>query len=539
MNLKMVAQLLKLLNSNSWKFYRPLFLLGATVCFCLAGCVGPDYHAPETKMPKDFIASAHETKEGGIKPVIDAAKWWQSLNDQELNSLIDRAIQNNLDLEIALDRLQQARTEEAVILGESMPEAGASGSAARGTGSNLTRGQVAAPLGAGEHTGSLKHVTDMVGFDAGWELDIFGKYRRKMEAAKYDTQAAIAARNSVLISVIANVARAYIDMRSLQVRLAVLQKNTEVAEDYLNLTKERFNRGITNELDFTLAQRQLERLQAEKMPLLARVYAAQYVIAVLLGKFPKDLEKELEKPGMIPILPEEINAGVPLDLLRRRPDIQEAERELAGATARIGVATAELFPHVFVTAGVGYQQQGLGVTPDVTNFIWSVGPKFNWALLDFGTIDALIEKADLHTREMLAKYKLTVINAVQEVDTSIDSYNGQQDRLRSLSKALIANQRAVSLAIQRYDRGLTDSLNVIDAERQEYELESEYVSSQQTAAEQFIILYKALGGGWEQYQSLPRIHMPQPAVVAIFTRLLSSNDPQKDTPTGLRGKTDE
>jgi NodT family efflux transporter outer membrane factor (OMF) lipoprotein len=379
-------------------------------------------------------------------------------------------------------------------------------------------------LVAAEDTGKLQQVTSIAGFDSAWELDLFGKYRRAIEASEYDTEAAIAARNSVLISVIADVTRAYIDMRALQMQLAVLQKNTKTLNDYLKLTQERFNRGITNELDVTLAQRQLSSLEAEKAPLISQIHAAQYVIAVLIGQFPEDLAKELEKPGMVPSLPEKVGAGLPLDLLKRRPDIQEAERNAASATARIGVAEADLFPHVSLLGGVG-NQGGVGVNPGISSFIWSVGPSVSWSLLDFGTLDALVDIADLRTKEMLAQYKQTVLNAVREVDTSVESYSAQQDRLHNLGKALIASHRAVSLATQRYDRGLTDSLNVIDAQRQEYALEGQYVSSQQTAAEQFIALYKALGGGWEQYQSFPPIRQPQPAILAAFARLLSSGDP--------------
>ncbi len=509
-------------------------MAGAVACFCLAACtVGPDYHSPVMNMPDGFVATSPEgqrpPEDTGNKPVIDAAKWWEALGDQELNSLIDRAVRDNPDIEIAMDRMQEAQTAEIVVLGEALPVAGASAGGGRGTGSDISRGRAAPPLVAANNTRGLTQVTGVFGFDAAWEIDLFGKYRRAMEAAEYDTQAALEARNAVLITVIADVARAYIDMRAFQMQLAVLEKNTRVAQDYFNLTQERFNRGITNELDLTLAKRQLASEEAEKMPLIAQIHATQYVIAVLLGKFPEDLSEELEKPEMVPQLPGKIDAGIPLDLLRCRPDVKQAERELAGATARIGVATADLFPHVVLSGAAGYQGQGLSVSPNVLSAIWSIGPSVGWRILDFGTLDALVDIADLRTRELLVNYRQTVLNSVREVDTFIDSYLGQQDRLQNLSEALAASQQAVSLATERYDRGLTDALNVIDAERQEYTLEQQYVASHQTAAEQYIGLYKALGGGWQQYQSFPPICKPQPAVIAAFTRLLSPDDSQKDT----------
>jgi outer membrane protein TolC len=203
--------------------------------------------------------------------------------------------------------------------------------------------------------------------------------------------------------------------------------------------------------------------------------------------------------------------------LRRRPDIVEAERALASATARIGVATADLFPQVALTAAGGRQT---GITPLTISPIWSVGPAIAAPLLDFGRLDAVVEKADFRTRELLASYKQTVLNAVREVDTAADAYHAQQDRLRYLANALTAARRAVSLATERFDRGLTDSLNVIDAERQEFEIEQQYVLAQQTAAEQLVTLYKSLGGGWEDYQIFPPIPPPLPAVAAAFRSLL-------------------
>jgi NodT family efflux transporter outer membrane factor (OMF) lipoprotein len=331
----------------------------------------------------------------------------------------------------------------------------------------------------------------------------------------------------VLVTVVADVVRAYLDMRGLQTQLAVLRQNIQTAQRSLDLVQARFDRGLTNELDVTLARRQLATLQSQSAPVAAQINAAQYAIAALLGQFPEDLAKELAKPDLIPQVPDSVEAGLPLDLVRRRPDIREAERALAGATARIGVATANLFPQFALTAGAAYQGQGLGVTPVTNQFIWSAGGAALWPLLDFGTLDALVQVADLRTHELLINYKRTVINAVQEVDTAIGSYVAQQDRLRNLGEALAASQRAVSLASQRYDRGLTDFLNVVDAERQQYDLELQYASAQTVLAEQFVALYKGLGGGWEQYQSIPPIRQPQPAIVAAFRRLMNPEDPLK------------
>jgi NodT family efflux transporter outer membrane factor (OMF) lipoprotein len=292
-----------------------------------------------------------------------------------------------------------------------------------------------------------------------------------------------------------------------------------VAKHYLDFVNERFNRGITNELDATLAQRELGQLQSQVAPLIARIDAARYVISVLVGEFPETLAKELRRSAAMPALPGRIQPGLPIELLRRRPDVAEAERQLASATALIGVATAQLFPQVVVTGAFG-AEQGRGATVAAINPIWSVGPAVAWPLLDFGRLDAAVERADFRSRELLFNYKQTVLNAVREVDTAVSAYAAQQERLRYLNDALAAARRAVTLAEQRFERGLTDSLNVIDAQRQAYELEQQYIIAQATGAAQFVAVYRALGGGWEPYQFLPPIPQPLPAIFAAFSRLL-------------------
>jgi NodT family efflux transporter outer membrane factor (OMF) lipoprotein len=498
----------------------------------LSGCAaGPDYHTPNIPTPEHFAAApageAATSVPADARSPIDQALWWHALHDAQLDSLIERAIAGNPDLAIALDRLQAARTYEAAIIGTVLPVAGASAGAGRGTGSDLARGRAAQSLVSADNTAGLKHINEIGGFDAVWELDIFGRYRREIEAARYDTQASLAARNAVLVVVAADVARAYVDMRGLQMRAAVLDAAMSTLRESLRIVRIRYERGITNELDVTLASRELATLEAQSAPLDAAVHAAQYTIATLLGRYPEDLVGELSARKMVPQVPDAVAAGLPLDLLRRRPDIRQAERELAGANARIGIATADLFPSLAITAGIGVQRQGLGTMPSVSEHIWSAGPSLLWPLLDFGALDAQVQIADLQTRALLANYKKTIQGAVREVDTSLDGFQAQQASLEKLGAALTASQRAVTLATERYQRGLTDFLNVVDAQRQEYDIEEQYASAQVALAESFIALYRSLGGGWENYQSLPPIHRPEPAIIAAFQRLLTGNDALK------------
>jgi NodT family efflux transporter outer membrane factor (OMF) lipoprotein len=501
----------------------------------LGGCaVGPNYHTPRLPVPDHYAAvgaaaagSAAMGTGAGAPANVDLAGWWRALKDPELDSLITRAIAGSPTLAIALDRLQAARTYEAGVIGTVLPVGEAGAGAARGTGNDLARGRAPQTQISAVNTTGLKEVNVVGGFDAAWELDIFGKYRREIEAARYDTEASRAARNAVLVAVIADVARAYVDLRGLQVRASVVSAGIGVLRESLRIVNIRYQRGITNELDVTLATRELAMLEAQAAPLDAQVHAAEYSIAVLLGLYPEDLVRELSVAGMVPAVPGRVDSGLPLELLRRRPDIQEAERQLAGATARIGIATADLFPSLAVTGSVGFQRQDAPGVPILGQHIWSAGPAAAWPLLDFGQLDAQVGIADLQTRALLVNYKQTIQQAVREVDSSLDMYTAQQASLDKLETALIASQRAVTLANQRYERGLTDYLNVVDAEREEYEIEEQYAATQVALAEGFVELFRSLGGGWENYQALPPIHRPEPAIIAMFQRTLSRDNPLK------------
>jgi NodT family efflux transporter outer membrane factor (OMF) lipoprotein len=496
----------------------------------LTACaVGPSYRAPKPDEPPNFAAKVDAgAAERGAAPAaapVQLATWWRALNDEELDSLVDRAVKSNPDLEIALDRLQQARTYEAVVIGHALPDVDASAAAGRGTGSDLTRGRADTELRSADNGAGLQHINTIAGFDSVWELDLFGKYRREFEAARAETQAARAARYGVLTSVVADVVRAYLELRGLQIRAGILHKASDVLRESLRIVSIRYQRGITNELDVQLATRELATLEAEIAPVEAQVNAAQYALAVLVGEYPENMLEELSRPDLIPSMPPPASPGVPLDLLKRRPDIMEAERELAAATANIGVATANLFPQVALVGAIGSQGQGWGTTPSVSKHIWSFGPGAVWPLLDFGAIDAEVDIAHLEARASLVNYRRTILNAVQQVDTSLDAYQAQEARIENLSTAMMAAQRAVDLATSRYNRGLTDFLNVVDAERQFYDLQEQYAEAQVAQGEQFVQLYKSLGGGWQNYQAVPAVRRPQPAIIAAFRRALSSSAP--------------
>jgi len=486
----------------------------------LSGCavVGPDYKQPDIAAPASFAAKPVQT-EAAIK--VDPAQWWKALSDPQLDQLVEQAVQANPDLEIALTRLREARTQEAVLIGLELPEVDAAGALGHGTGSDISRSRVPSLLGSADNTAlsPTRQIRQVAGFDALWEIDLFGQYQRAIEAGIYDAEAAVEARNGVLVSVIADMVRAYVDLRGLQMRSAVLDHSIDASRSLRDYVKMRYDRGLINELDLQLAERELASLQAQAAPLVAQANAARYTIATLLGRYPEDMAGDLAAVKPIPALPARIDAGLPLDLIKRRPDVRQSERQLAAATARIGVSIGNLFPHLALAGSAGAQFANIGT--EGGTHIWSLGPSAYWPLLDFGALDAQVDLADLRTHEQLVGYKRSLLNAVRDVDSAVDGFSAQQDSVTRLGDAVLAGQRAVSLATERYNRGLTDFLNVVDAERQQYSLEAQLIVAQQAAGENFVTLYKSLGGGWESYQSMPATRLPHPAVMAMFERLIS------------------
>jgi NodT family efflux transporter outer membrane factor (OMF) lipoprotein len=502
-----------------------------TAVAALTGCaVGPDYRTPDVRVPDHYAALAPVAGTRGTPgaaPAVDLASWWRSFGDPELDSLVQRAVTGNPGVILALERLQAARLYEAGLTGTALPQVDASAAFGWGTGNDLTRGRAAEPLTSADSSRGLTDVKAIGGFDAVWELDVFGRLRREMEQARYNTQALADARSAVLVAVIADVARAYVDLRGLQMRAAVLHSASAVLSRAVTIVTQRYHQGITNELDVALAQRELASVDAQ-IPLVdAEASAGEYALATLTGAYPEDLVAELSKPGMIPEVSATVPAGLPLELLHRRPDVQEAERDIASANAGIGIATADLFPQVIASAAVGFQQGDLGPAT-LGQHIWSAGPGVIWPLLDFGQLDARVQIANVRTRAALENYRAAIQQAVRQVDSSAARFLAAQRSIANLGDALVASRQAVTLATERYNRGLTDYLNVVEAERAQFSIEEQYVATQAAVDDKFIDLYRDLGGGWQRFQHVPPIKRPLPAVVAIFRDTLGRAAPLTD-----------
>jgi NodT family efflux transporter outer membrane factor (OMF) lipoprotein len=495
----------------------------------LAGCaLGPEYFTPDAATPASFTVppAGNGPRSGGAKA--DLWQWWRTLHDRQLNELIDLAIENNIDLKIALDRLQQARLQLIVVGAQAVPQLNGGVGGGTGTGTDETKGRVAQALRDGDNNTGLKKITGVGGLDAEWEIDIFGKIARRIEAQVYTAEALKEARDWVYVVIAADVTRLYFDLRSRQDRLQILYRNIESSRKILDLAQTRLDRGLTNELDVLLAKRQVETLQADVEPLKAQIAANAYAIAVLVGDYPENISRRLLRPGAVPRLPARAPAGTPIDLIRRRPDIREAERLLAASVADIGARTAELFPTVAITAGAGGQTGPRSGSTIPIIWIASIGPTLSAPILDFGALDARIEIADYRAHELAGVYKRSILTAIQQVDEANAAYQGFRQSLRSLDLALDAARQATRVATERYDRGLTDFLNVLDAERQQFTLEQQRAEIVRLAGDSFVALYKALGGGWPPDEVIPPVRRPDPAVIAAVKRL--SQDPPHARP---------
>ncbi len=497
------------------------FMRALGVAAMLGGCsVGPDYQPPEIELPTVFGTSSREIVSQETAPNPEIVRWWQTLRDPELDRLVAWAIACNPDLEIALTRVQAVRTQQIVVVSSALPSAEASGSTANGTGTDLTKGRASSALRSATNNQNLAKITQVGGFDAAWEIDIWGKYRRLLESVRDSAQALAEIRNAVLITVIGDVALHYTSLRGFQLRLQIARNAVKAAQKTAELAQARFDRGLTNELDVTLAKRHLATLQAQVPLLIGAIETEESQLALLVGTFSPDVIPELRAFRGLPHVPSRVRPGAPADLLRRRPDIRETERQLAAATALIGVATASLFPTVALIGAEGLQGGEISKKGPVYSSIWSFGPGAYWPVLDFGRLDALINVQELAAHEALVNYKKTILAAVEEADNAIKQYRAQQQRLRELNIALEQARRAVTLATERYERGITDFLNLLDAQREEYAIEDEAAVAQEAVIIQYIALYKALGGGWELYDALPPIKDAQPAVAAAVRRVV-------------------
>jgi len=435
---------------------------------------------------------------------VQLAQWWSTFNDPLLTTLISRAVASNLDLRLAVARIREARAVRGVVAPDSQPQVAASGAYTR-----IRRSTNTIVLPTDPASASLANLFErdsdlfQIGFDARWELDLFGGVRRAVEAAQADIDAALAEHQTVLVSLLGEVARNYLELRGAQAQLAITRDNLAAQQDTLNLSRVRFQAGLSNELDVVRAEAQVATTVSQLPALESQARQTIHRLGVLLGQEPGSLSAELASTAPLPPPAPEIAVGLPVDLLQRRPDIRHAERALAAATARVGVATADLYPRLALTGILGLQSMQLSDLPQTASQFWAFAPSIRWPIFDAGRIRANIHVQDARQEQALVRYEQTVLTALEDVENALAAYSQEQVRQRSLAAAVEAQRHAVALANELYTKGLSDFLNVLDAQRSLLAAESQRVQSNTALSSHVVALYKALGGGWEPEPGRP------------------------------------
>jgi multidrug efflux system outer membrane protein len=469
------------------------------------GCaVGPDYHPAAESAPAAWDAPVAN---GLTDQASASSSWWESFNDAELDSLIRRAAGSNLDLRVAEARLRQARAVRAGSAADLAPHVNASASAARARQSRNQPLIGSLPLPANF---PFEYSVYQAGFDASWEIDLFGGKRRAHQAATADWQGAIEARNDAMVSLLAEVARNYVELRGTQQRLNIARRNLKMQEDATELTRARYQGGVATDLDVTREAALLAAEQATIPPLETALRAAMYALAVLLAQQPGELVAELSPVAAVPPAPPQIPIGLPSDLLRRRPDVRRAERQLAAETARIGVAKSDWFPKVSLIGDVGAESVSVSNWFEPGSRFWSIGPSVQWKALDFGRVRAEVRAQTAVQEQALATYQIAVLTSLQEAENAIVAYAQEQNRHRALVEAVAESRQALDLAGILYKYGRVNFLDVLDARRSLYQSEDQLALSDQSVSLDLIALYKALGGGWETLPQAPALATAAP-----------------------------
>jgi outer membrane protein, multidrug efflux system len=454
------------------------------VAAALAGCaVGPNYVKPATAVAPKFVAAA----DSAFSADEAQARFWTQFNDPTLNQLVEEALASNHDLRIALGHLVQARALRHQAQFDLAPTVTASG------GYTKERfPQVDSPTGQPLSTRFYD-----AGFDAFWELDLFGRVRRNLEAQGAEVAGAEASLRDAQVSVTAEVARSYFELRGEQTELAVAHRNVDNQRQTLSLTQARLDAGRSTELDTSRAQSQLSATLATIGPLEASIARSIHRLSVLTGRDPNALNDLLAPAHELPELPRLTAVGDPAGLLRRRPDIRIAERQLAASTALVGVAIGDLFPRVTFSGDFSYTAPEIGGLGTITSRGYVIGPSISWAAFDLGRVRAQIAGSRARADVALAGYEQSVLRALEETEDALVTHGRTRSSLKDATDAAQASATAARIARTRYEGGLVDFLDVLDAERTELSAEDRLAQSRTDAATSLVAVYKALGGGWQ------------------------------------------
>lgn len=472
-------------------------VISMSVILALCGCaaVGPDYNKPLVDSPEGWHSPMDK---GGVsaEPLTNdtLARWWTHLNDPLLTTIMKQAIAGNLDLQTAQARVREARARRGVSKSGWYPMLDAKGTYVKNRNSESTSSIEVNGLEL--YKGGTETDLYNVGLDAGWEIDIFGGVRRSVEAADADLAASKEDYYGVLVSLLAETALTYVDVRTTQARIEVAEANLKAQQETYNLTRSRFRAGLTDELAVQGARYTLFGTQAQIPTLKSRLEAAMNSLAVLQGQMPGTLHAQLITKAPIPVPPKSVAVGVPAETLRNRPDVRKAERQLAAQTARIGVAKADLYPKFSLFGTIGYEARAEDNLFDSGNLVYNFGPKLSWRLLQGGAVLQNIEIQNARQEQAIKQFRATVLGALEEAETALSAYIGEQERRDALITSTKAASQAFTLARNQYQAGLVDFSTVLIAQQSMLSYEDQLAQSEGTVTTNLVRLYKSLGGGW-------------------------------------------
>lgn len=469
-----------------------LFVCSLTALLSACAAVGPDYHPPQVANPKQWGTLLGATASTRSSVRLDS--WWQHFHDPLLNQLITDTLAANLDLKQALVKIKEARAQRYATFAGALPEVTGKSTVSRRY--NNTSGTSSTGGAGGFGVGNNLINIFQSGFDAQWELDFFGGVQRALEAADATIESEMENGHAVQVSLFGEVARNYIDLRTNQQLLMVTQANITAQQDSLTLTEVRQQAGFASMLDVSQAQALLATTSAQLPVYQTSVKQAIHALSVLTGRQPEALAARLDQAGQIPVISSAAFSELPSELLKRRPDIRRAERLMAAANATVGVATSELYPKINLTAFLGLQNMRItDMTPIGKS--WSTAASLTLPIWNWGRIDADIKSKQAQSEQTVLAYQGVVLAAFKEVEDALIAYSQEQQRQQSLAQAVTANQLAVTLAGERYQKGLTGFIDVLSAQQMLYQAQSSLVSSKAALAQNLVALYKALGGGWQ------------------------------------------
>ncbi|MCP4383115.1 MAG: efflux transporter outer membrane subunit [Hyphomicrobiales bacterium] len=480
--------------------------VAALAASLMGGCalVGPDFTRPNAPAKSHWVraaVAAHDQYAGVSEQREPSVEWWRRLNDPVLNQLVSMAYQQNLTLQIAGLRIIEARAQLGIVIGDQYPQT-------QKVGAGYKHESVS------KNIGILKDIDKFIaidptfqtwstGFDAGWELDIWGQVRRGIEAATANLVAQIADYDDVLVTVTGDVATAYVTIREIQEELALARRNVNAQTDSLRITELRFKNGVTTELDVDEATALLNNTKAQIPALESDLGKAKNALAVLLGVPPGQIDGMVDRPGAIPRPPAEVGIGIPADLLRRRPDIRAAEMRAAAQSAQIGVAKADLYPQFGITGQIGFKATDLSDLFTGKSLTGLINPGITWNFLNYGRIRNNVRVQDARYQALIVNYQQTVLKAYGEVENALTAFLKAKQQALYLSRAVEASRKASRVATQQYKDGTADYTRVLNTQTTLLRSEQRLAAVRADVVVNLIAVYKGLGGGWQPANQRP------------------------------------